>query len=78
MLMNGTIQEVITDPRSRMHRATKRMSKEAAIQHLYQSFYSRGATAAEIATIRKAMKDGTTMADLAWVLFNTPEFLFIK
>jgi hypothetical protein len=78
MLMNGKVQKAISDPGSRLQQKLGGMRKEAAVQYLYQSFYSRGASDGEIAAIRRAMKDGTTITDLAWVLFNTPEFLFIK
>ena len=78
MLMNGTIQQVLTDKRGRLLTAMQRMNDDASIQHLYWSFYSRAASADERETIRDAMHSGTTLTDLVWVLFNTPEFLFIK
>ena len=44
---------------------------------LYLSFLSRRPSAEESAKAVAAMKEGLVLSDLAWVLLNSREFLFI-
>lgn len=79
MLMNGDIQDVISDKRSLVIRETvKARRPDRQVQSLYRSFYSRPPTEAEARRIKEAMAGGMKLKDLAWVLFNTPEFLFVQ
>ena len=79
MLMNGQFQTLLSDPESRlMQEVSHRKNKGPAIDTLYATFYSRQPTQEERSTIKRAMDGGTTLEDLAWTLFNTPEFLFVQ
>jgi hypothetical protein len=77
-LMNGKVQEVLTDRNSTFMQALGTLKTDEAIEHLYLQFYSRPPTAKERSIIREAMQGGSSISELVWVLFNTPEFLFIK
>ena len=79
MLMNGRFQEILTSPESPvMKHAAGRKHNGAAVSSLYRSFFSRDPSREETKLIKQAMDDGTTIEELAWTLFNTPEFLFIQ
>ena len=79
MLMNGTFQGLISQTDSAlMSGVNSKGNRQSQITEMYMSFYSRKPTPAETARILQAMKGGTTIGNLAWVLFNTPEFLFIQ
>ena len=79
MLMNGDFQSLLTGDDSRLMRAASQTrNKSTVVEVLYQAFFSRAPTSSEQQTIRRAMTKGTTREELAWTLFNTPEFLFIQ
>ncbi len=79
MLMNGRFQSLLSDPDSRLMREVlRRKNKGPAIDTLYATFYSRQPTKEERGKIKAAMEAGTTLEDLTWTLFNTPEFLFVQ
>lgn len=79
MLMNGDFQEILISPDSPvMKDAASSRNKPAAVRSLYRSFFSRDPSDEEMSLIKQAMARGTTVEELAWTLFNTPEFLFIQ
>ena len=77
-LMNGSIQRLLVDERSRFMKDLARKKGDAVIEHLYLQFYSRPPNAKEVALVRSSLRAGTDLDELVWVLFNTPEFLFIR
>lgn len=79
MLMNGAFQELMTQAGSALMKGVISKGKRPAqISEMYMSFYSRYPTPAETTRILEAIEDGANLGSLAWVLFNTPEFLFIQ
>lgn len=79
MLMNGRFQEILTSPESTVLRdASLAKNKGDAVRSLYRSFFSRDPSREEAEVIEQAMDEGTTIEELAWTLFNTPEFLFVQ
>ena len=58
--------------------ATAEKTREAQVDSLFLSFLSRHPRPDELAKATKAMGAGITPADLAWVLVNTREFLFLQ
>lgn len=79
MLMNGGFQELLTDQDSLlMQGSAQRSGISDTIEALYQSFFSRPPSPDESQLIMTAMKKGTSLQDLTWTLFNTPEFLFVQ
>lgn len=76
-LMNGPVQEMITRDSLAMTEATKQKNPADQITSLYLSFLSRTPTSAEMNKATEALKEGLTLADIAWVLLNSREFLFI-
>ena len=76
-LMNGPVQEMITGGSITLAAATKATTPEDKVASLYLSFLGRQPRAEESAKMIAAMKDGLTVTDLAWVLLNSREFLFI-
>jgi hypothetical protein len=79
MLMNGAFQGLMTQAGSSLMEGVKsKGNRQSQIAEMYMSFYSRKPTPEETARILQSMEGGTTISNLAWVLFNTPEFLFIQ
>lgn len=79
MLMNGTFQGLLSQEGSAlMEGVDKKTSRQEKIEEMYMSFYSRNPSDDETKRLQQALKDGTTISSLAWVLFNTPEFIFIQ
>jgi hypothetical protein len=79
VLMNGDIQELITSRKARVLRnASARRSAKEQVESLYEDFFSRPPTSKESSRVVQALKDGMSLDDLVWVLFNTPEFLFVQ
>lgn len=79
MLMNGKFQALLTAKDGRLMQTLKRNARRHdPVETLYQTFYSRSPTAAERATVKAALDKGTSLETLVWVLFNTPEFLFVQ
>jgi hypothetical protein len=77
-MMNGSVAKLVDDPRAEaIIAATAAKTPEGQIASLYLSFLSRRPTAAELATAKAAFADGLAPGDLAWVLANTREFLFV-
>jgi hypothetical protein len=79
MLMNGEAQEVIGSSQSlAVITAEKQESAQAQVESLYLSFFSRKPTADELKAIYDSINSGFKPADLAWVLFNSREFVFVQ
>jgi hypothetical protein len=79
MLMNGEAQRVIGSNQSLVVKtAVAQASPEAKVESLYTSFFTRKPTAEESAAATAALADGMGIQDLAWVLFNTREFVFVE
>lgn len=76
-LMNGPIQEMIISGSSALTTASKAKSKNDQIASLYLSFLARQPRPDEAARANAAMKSGLGLPDLAWVLLNSREFLFV-
>jgi len=77
-LMNGPVQESITSGSTALAAAVKAAAPAEKVASLYHSFLSRPPTAAESEKAVAALKDGLTVSDLAWVLLNSREFLFVQ
>jgi hypothetical protein len=79
MLMNGEAQEVIGQPDSLVIKTAAAMATpEAQVESLYLSFFSRKPRADELTTAATGLKNGLSLSDLTWVLFNTREFVFVE
>ena len=76
-LMNGPVQEIITTDSAVMAAAAKGKTPEDQVSSLYFSFLGRPPRPDESAKAVTAMKGGLGVPDLAWVLLNSREFLFI-
>ncbi len=77
-LMNGPVQEVVTAGSRALTAAAKTSELRDKVTSLYHSFLSRPPTAAEADNAVAVLQDGLTPADLAWVLLNSREFLFVQ
>jgi len=78
-MMNGSVGKLVADTRSAaVMAAAKETTPEAQVVSLYLSYLSRKPTAGELAAAGKSLKDGLALTDLAWVLANTREFLFVQ
>jgi hypothetical protein len=60
-----------------MRSAKQQSDATAQITSLYLSFLCRKPTTDETTKALAALKDGLRPEDLAWVLLNTREFLFL-
>jgi hypothetical protein len=76
-LMNGPVQEMITKNSLALRNAANAAKSEDQVSSLYLSFLGRAPSSAETAKAVDALKNGLTLSDIAWVLLNTREFLFI-
>ncbi len=76
-LMNGPVQEIITHNSAVMAAATRTKAPADQISSLYFSFLARPPSADESAKALAALKGGLGIPDLAWVLLNSREFLFV-
>ena len=76
-LMNGPVQEMITGDSTALTTAAKASDQSGQIASLYLSFLSRQPLADESARASAALKNGLKTSDLAWVLLNSREFLFV-
>ena len=78
-MMNGSVAKLVADPRSAaVMDALKAATPEEKVTSLYLSYLSRKPTAKELAAASKSLTDGLALTDLAWVLANTREFLFVQ
>ena len=78
-MMNGSVGKLVADVRSAaVMDAMKEKAPDAQVTSLYLSYLSRKPTAKELAVASKSLMDGLALTDLAWVLANTREFLFVQ
>lgn len=78
-MMNGSVGKLVADVRSAaVMDATKEKAPEAQVTSLYLSYLSRKPTAKELGAASQSLADGLALTDLAWVLANTREFLFVQ
>jgi len=78
-MMNGSVGKLVSDVRSAaVLDAMKAKTDEGEVTSLYLSYLSRKPTAKELAAASKSLTDGLALTDLAWVLANTREFLFVQ
>ena len=78
-MMNGSVGKLVSDVRSAaVMDAMKAKTDEGEVTSLYLSYLSRKPTAKELAAASKSLVDGLALTDLAWVLANTREFLFVQ
>ena len=78
-MMNGSVGKLVADVRSAaVIDAMKEKTTDGEVTSLYLSYLSRKPTAKELAAASKSLKDGLALTDLAWVLANTREFLFVQ
>ncbi|HCN76874.1 MAG TPA: hypothetical protein DIT13_06725 [Verrucomicrobiales bacterium] len=79
MLMNGEAQQVLSSRSAlAVADAEKHETAQAQVESLYLSFFSRRPTEAELKTVYEEINGGLTPGDLAWVLFNSREFVFVQ
>ena len=79
MLMNGEAQEVLSSREAlAVASAEAQDSAEAQVESLYLSFFSRQPSARELEAVYAEIRDGLTPGELAWVLFNSREFVFVQ
>jgi len=77
-LMNGAVGRTVSDPKATaVVLASGAGSPAAQVDALYLSFLARHPRPEELAKSTQALAAGLTPADLAWVLANTREFLFL-
>ncbi len=76
-LMNGPVQDAVTQNSLAMRSAKQQENATDQITSLYLGFLSRKPTTDEMTKAQTALKDGLQTEDLAWVLLNTREFLFL-
>lgn len=78
-MMNGAVGKLVADTRSEAILAAQREpTPEGQVTSLYLSYLARKPTATERATAAASLADGLALTDLAWVLANTREFLFLQ
>lgn len=78
-MMNGAVGRLVADTRAEaVIAATAEKTADAQVASLYLSFLSRRPSATELAAAKASLEDGLGLTDLAWVLANTREFLFVQ
>ena len=78
-LMNGSVGRLVSDLKSHaVVTAYAEKSREAQITSLYLAYLSRRPNVRELTIAGQGLSDGLSLADLAWALANTREFLFIQ
>ena len=79
MLMNGKFKELLMNADSRLMKAVHAPgSTTGSLHEIYLNFFSRLPTAEEKALLQRELRKGLTLEELAWILYNTPEFLFVQ
>ena len=78
-MMNGAVAKLVADVRSdAVMQAAKAATPEKQVTSLYLSYLSRKPNSRELGAASQSLKDGLALTDLAWVLANTREFLFVQ
>jgi hypothetical protein len=79
MLMNGDVQKVIASQNSKvLKEAAKEKGVEKQVESLYFSFLGRRPALSERQYAVNLLGNGLKLPDLAWVMFNTREFMFVQ
>jgi hypothetical protein len=79
MLMNGEAQDVLSSRQAlAVSTAEKQESAQGQVESLYLSFFSRRPSPEELKSIYADIEAGLKPGDLAWVLFNSREFVFVQ
>ncbi len=79
MLMNGSIGELISDPKcAAVAAASAASSDDEKIDALYLAFLARQPTDPERTAAKGALAGGLGLSDVAWTMVNTREFLFVQ
>lgn len=79
MLMNGEAQQVLSSRQAlAVATAEKQVEAKDQVESLYLSFFSRRPTAEELKSVYEDINKGLKPGDLAWVLFNSREFVFVQ
>ena len=67
------------DSDSRLMKAVRAPeSTVGSLHEIYLNFFSRLPTEEEKALLQREFRKGLSLEELAWTLFNTPEFLFVQ
>ena len=77
-LMNGPAQSMVTVSSSAVMKDVMTAPEGERIERLHLHFLARRPTAEEQARAEAALAKGVSLEDLAWVLLNSREFLFVK
>jgi hypothetical protein len=78
-MMNGAVGRLVSDTRAEAVMAAEAFkTPEAQVRSLYLSFLARRPTPTELTAAKASLEGGLALTDLAWVLANTREFLFIR
>ncbi len=78
-MMNGSVGKLVSDVRSAaVLDAMKAKTPEGEVTSLYLSYLSRKPSNKELISATKSLQGGLALTDLAWVLANTREFLFVQ
>ena len=79
MMMNGPIGQLISDPNSTaVLAANSAKGRDEQIDSLYMSFLARRPSITERGAATKSLEGGLALADVAWTLLNSREFLFVQ
>jgi hypothetical protein len=76
-LMNGPVQDMITGRSNALAAAAAAKAPSEKVSSLYLSFLGRQPAPEETTKALAALNGGLGVPDLAWVLLNSREFLFI-
>lgn len=76
-LMNGPVQDAVTVNSLVLRNAQEQENAADQINSLYLGFLCRKPMPDEMTRSHAALKDGLDIRDLAWVLLNSREFLFL-
>jgi hypothetical protein len=77
-LMNGPVQEIISSRSAALVAASKAATPAEKISSLYLGFLGRQPNAEETTKAVTALDNGLGLGDIAWVLLNSREFLFVQ
>ena len=71
-------RKVAMQTRDTLEAAKSCKTPEAQVERLYLAFFTRKPSADETARAVSSLKNGLSLSDLAWVLLNAHEFLFVR
>jgi hypothetical protein len=76
-LMNGPVQDMVAQSSLAIRSAKEQETPMDQVNSLYISFLSRKPNSDENTKALAALKEGLRLEDIAWVLLNSREFLFL-